>query len=484
MAESPQLKKLKDQLELAMEKERLKEAVEALEKLERLEPAEPRWSQRLGDLLRRQKQTAQAIQAYERAVDRYAKGGFLARAVAMAKTITSLDPTRKDVLSRLQQNDAKDIKQKANLSRARASLGPAAPASAPPAARPSAPPVPLSLVPAPVSTVSLRPMPASSASLAPPPANNDEAEVFDDETSGARLTLVHAPVMTALAPDELEILYVEDEASAAGQDEEARTAERLAVLPLFALFSDVPHEALLDMVAESELIELSPGQLVVRTGDAADALFGIVSGSVRVQVPRAIDEEAILLGEGEVFGEACLLTDEPRHADVLAETELVALRIPKSTLDALLGEHAQVGRVLMQLLVQRLLGNLVRTSPLFTTLDPDMRREAVALFELRKAPHDTVLFEAGLRGDGLYVPLTGTLHVALFDGSVRYLPPGSVVGSASLLSHAAIPHTVRTLGDTLLLRLSSMRFMELVTHFPTVLERLSELSLSDAMTEM
>ena len=48
MAESP-AKKLKDQLDAAMAKDRLKEAAELLVKLEHAESADPKWSHRAGD---------------------------------------------------------------------------------------------------------------------------------------------------------------------------------------------------------------------------------------------------------------------------------------------------------------------------------------------------------------------------------------------------------------------------------------------------
>jgi len=44
---------------------------------------------------------ADAVLAYERAVDLYATKGFMARAAAMAKLILAIDPTRGDVLERV-----------------------------------------------------------------------------------------------------------------------------------------------------------------------------------------------------------------------------------------------------------------------------------------------------------------------------------------------------------------------------------------------
>jgi CRP-like cAMP-binding protein len=501
MAESP-ARKLKDQLDAAMAKDRLKEAAELLVKLERAELDEPKWSHRAGDLFRRLGRNAEAIQAYERAVERYAKGGFLARAVAMAKTITSIDPSRTDVLARIQQDGAKDVTEKARrhvqglhgvrtaaVERA-AQAQPVVKSVAEPPPRPASlpvAPVAPAVIAAPAPDPFGEPQP-TRPSLRPPVGRGSFIDdLADDDEDEGRPTFVAIQVPRAAAParesvvmelpaEELEIMYVEDDAAVATDDTETRTAERLAVMPLFALFAEVPREALLAMATDSDLIELEADQQVLRAGDAADALFAIVAGAVRVVLPDASDDEMIVLGEGEVFGEACLLTDEPRHADVYAaEGGVSALRIPKATLDALVEQHDAVGRLLTQLLAHRLITNLMRTSALFTALEPETRREVVALFELRRAPHGTVLLEGGRRGDGLYVPLTGQLHVTDRSGQASVLPAGSVIGSSSLLSQGAYPNTVLTLGDMLLLRLPAAQFMSLVTQYPTVLERLTEL---------
>ena len=52
-------------------------------------------------------------------------------------------------------------------------------------------------------------------------------------------------------------------------------------------------------------------------------------------MPGSDDKTHVRLGEGDVFGESCLLTNEPRRADVVADGHLVALRIPKQTLSYL-----------------------------------------------------------------------------------------------------------------------------------------------------
>lgn len=82
-------------------------AIETAVELERLEPGEPRWSHKRGELLQRQGNKEAAVEAYSLAVEKYAGRGFLPRAIAMAKIVLDLDPTRTWVMESLDQSEAR-----------------------------------------------------------------------------------------------------------------------------------------------------------------------------------------------------------------------------------------------------------------------------------------------------------------------------------------------------------------------------------------
>ncbi len=70
------------------------------QELEACEPKEPRWPLRKGDLLLRMERQPEAVEAYERAIELYLRQGFVSRAQATAKVVTSIDPDRRKVLKR------------------------------------------------------------------------------------------------------------------------------------------------------------------------------------------------------------------------------------------------------------------------------------------------------------------------------------------------------------------------------------------------
>ena len=86
---------LRAQLSKALQTGRVSQALELYELIERQRPHEPRWSHRKGDLLQRMGRKADAVLAYERAVELYMAKGFVARAAATAKVMWAIDPGRK-----------------------------------------------------------------------------------------------------------------------------------------------------------------------------------------------------------------------------------------------------------------------------------------------------------------------------------------------------------------------------------------------------
>jgi cAMP-dependent protein kinase regulator len=323
-----------------------------------------------------------------------------------------------------------------------------------------------------------------------PPA--DEAELFS--------RALEAAVELKVAPDvqpnetrfsdappspgvELSTAEVSDRPPAALHEEQdaiPRAAGDLSNLPLFPLFAEMPQEVLATMIQDTELIELSDGDAVVRKGDPGDALYGIVEGSVAVGVPN--QTHTLTLAEGDVFGESCLLQDEPRHADVRVIGRLTALKIPRQVLLRTLRGYPKLAELLLELLTRRLLGNLLQTSPLFSEFDAEGRRELSRMFEVRRAPANTRLAITGKRMDGLYISLTGTLLVEAPGQEPRIVTPGSMFGQHTLLSQEPSPSSVTARVNLVVLRLPGAAFAQVAMQYPTVVERLAELSTSDVVS--
>lgn len=78
-----------------------KRALGAYLELETLEPRDAQWPKRAGEIYRKLNRNNDATDAFGRAADRYAQGGFLVQAIAVCKLILQIDPRHSAALQRI-----------------------------------------------------------------------------------------------------------------------------------------------------------------------------------------------------------------------------------------------------------------------------------------------------------------------------------------------------------------------------------------------
>ena len=255
-------------------------------------------------------------------------------------------------------------------------------------------------------------------------------------------------------------------------------------VPRAPLFSDLAPEAFVELLERCPLRRFRGGERIVQQGDPGTSFFVICEG--RVTVLREEDGVArplAALEAGEFFGEVALLAGGPRIAsvDALADDTQV-LEIPGKVLLALARRHPEVASALKTFCRQRLLANLLATSPLFRPLDRNERRELATRFRARDAlPGESILNE-GVAGDGLYVILAGEVEILREEAEVSRLGTGDVFGEMSLLDAVGANATVRALRRTSLLRLPISDLTEVLERFPAVRQHLH--ALRDARAEI
>jgi CRP/FNR family cyclic AMP-dependent transcriptional regulator len=79
-------------------------------------------------------------------------------------------------------------------------------------------------------------------------------------------------------------------------------------------------------------LEYQTGQLVFSQGDVADAVFYVARGKIKIFVVSEQGREGVvaLLGEGDFFGEGCLIAQPLRLAAATSMTDATVMRIEKT----------------------------------------------------------------------------------------------------------------------------------------------------------
>ncbi len=121
-------------------------------------------------------------------------------------------------------------------------------------------------------------------------------------------------------------------------------------------FDMLPDTIISRIEAELQPVAFESGQHLIQQGAPGDGLFVIVSGEVeiRLQDEPGDSQTLCVCGKNEAVGEMSLLTDEPRTADVVAISDVDAQFLPLRAFERIAEQFPVVGRVLTQLLADRL----------------------------------------------------------------------------------------------------------------------------------
>jgi CRP/FNR family cyclic AMP-dependent transcriptional regulator len=105
-----------------------------------------------------------------------------------------------------------------------------------------------------------------------------------------------------------------------------------------------------------KILTLKKGEIAFAQGDAADAVFYVQKGRIRVTVTSANGKEATLtlVGAGEFLGEDCMVSAHPvRLATAIAMNECSLLRIGKGQMVRVLHEEPELSEVFVSFLLAR-----------------------------------------------------------------------------------------------------------------------------------
>jgi CRP-like cAMP-binding protein len=517
---------LREEAAAAVAAGKYKRALGAYLELERLEANDAQWAKRAGETYRRLGNNALAVEAFERAAERYAQNGFLVQAIAVCKVILQLDSNHAGTLRRLAEmnerigasqtraqtmadnNPALHENPSVAAIRGRASSDavarpvddglsrPRKEAEGSRRTQPSTPPIavgrtksrPITLpAGAALDSVDLKtevpasyPRQGGEPGIHVIPIDEDFEQDFEQDTTpnvarDSMPELVDAPG-EAFPPEitestELELIDIEEIPLPQPRVIGAAAARALAATPLFA---GMPRDALQSLVANLQLVSLERGEILFRAGDPSDALYVIVEGELSVQGDGPANALVSRLGPGAFLGEVALITDQPCSATVACVQAAELLRIDRDTLARVLANHGDILRAVLRFVRDRLVDRWMRTSPLFRPFNDAQRIELAARFKFLEIDAGTVVLGTGERPDGLYIVLAGEFLVMRDGSTVARLGPGDLIGETALLSGGAFRSDVVARGKGLALCLPALVFREVIMTHPHVLAYIGE----------
>jgi tetratricopeptide (TPR) repeat protein len=130
---------------------------------------------------------------------------------------------------------------------------------------------------------------------------------------------------------------------AALSEQASESTQELKELAASSLFASFKREALVEVLASTEVRSYAAGDIIVTEGEPGSSLFLIVSGVVKVftRTDDGINLQLAELGLGDFFGEVSLLTGKPRTATITAHTDVTAIELDRTDFETIVKNHPE-----------------------------------------------------------------------------------------------------------------------------------------------
>jgi len=132
--------------------------------------------------------------------------------------------------------------------------------------------------------------------------------------------------------------------------------ERPAAVPLshHAICHGLAAADLAHLEQQLEARRFGAGELIIRRGDPADAMYLLTRGlvSVTLALPDGQIKRLSTISPGMAFGELAILEQGPRTADVRADGEVECFALPVDTLDRLGASHPHIKMTILENLLR------------------------------------------------------------------------------------------------------------------------------------
>ncbi len=129
------------------------------------------------------------------------------------------------------------------------------------------------------------------------------------------------------------------------------TVEKILLLKNAPVFEQVAGEDLAPLASVAEVEVCSPGQALMREGEAGDSLYVVVRGEL--EVTRS-GQRLSMLGPGDAVGEMSVLDRAPRSATATAVSETEVLRIGSEEFYEILHQQVEIAEGVIRMLSARL----------------------------------------------------------------------------------------------------------------------------------
>ncbi len=131
--------------------------------------------------------------------------------------------------------------------------------------------------------------------------------------------------------------------------------QEVELIRQFPIFSKIQPAMQKLLCFSAERLNYDSGQVMFNAGDAADAAYIVIDGTVEISVPTPSGPIVVnTLSRNEILGEIAIFGEVPRTATAKALTKLETLKISKELFIKVIRENPDAAIELIKILAARL----------------------------------------------------------------------------------------------------------------------------------
>jgi CRP-like cAMP-binding protein/small-conductance mechanosensitive channel len=138
-------------------------------------------------------------------------------------------------------------------------------------------------------------------------------------------------------------------------ENESRTIGPVDLLRRTPILRLLSEPDILEVAAHLKHLSFAPGEHIITQGEAGDSMFFVVSGTVAISFRSSdgIESRISVIEPGNFFGEASLLTGEPRSASAVALSGVDCYRLDKAGLQTVMNREPELAEDMSVVMAHR-----------------------------------------------------------------------------------------------------------------------------------
>ncbi|OYY91994.1 MAG: oxidoreductase [Sphingomonas sp. 28-66-16] len=225
-----------------------------------------------------------------------------------------------------------------------------------------------------------------------------------------------------------------------------------------------------EFMLDSDVRAYRKGETIFERNAIGSSLFGIVQGSVLVEVSKDDPSITVPIEQGSIFGEVGLISGRRRGATIRAASDVVVVEVSRTAALKLMASVPAAKRAVTRISVERQLLQMFGSGLVAADLT-----EVLDAAEIETVRAGKPIITEGEEGDDIFVIRVGSMIVEKSVGGkpvfLSYLPAGSYVGEMALIAGGKRTATVKAAIKSEVIRLKGESFRRLLEAKPRLLEK-------------